>query len=151
GPDRRFNACDERIETMCAITGYLDKTGGGLAIGKLLLRMLLAVGCRGPDSTGIAVYGPEQDGFVLRIKLGDSGDFAARADSLTAMVEGLTPIREAQRTASYLRLAVAELPETLIPAVEAFAPEVEVVSAGRRLEVVKQVGSPEDLEATYHV
>jgi glutamine phosphoribosylpyrophosphate amidotransferase len=156
---------------MCAITGYLERTGdGGLAIGKLLLRMLLAVGCRGPDSTGVAVYGREQDGFVLRIKLGESGDFAARApahptlqtvrvrrsaqrreDGLTAMVERLTPIREAQSVGSYLRLVVADLPETLIPAIEAFAPEVEVVSAGRRLEIVKQVGSPEELEATYHV
>jgi glutamate synthase domain-containing protein 1 len=137
---------------MCAITGYLDRTGdGGLAIGKLLLRMLLAVGCRGPDSTGVAVYGPEQDGFVLRVKLGESGDFAARADALTARIAGLTTLREAQRVGSYLRLVAADLPETLVPSIEAFAPEVEVVSAGRRLEIVKQVGSPEELEAAYHV
>lgn len=137
---------------MCAITGYLDKTGNTEAeIGKRLLRMLLAVGCRGPDSTGIAVAGPPQEGYILQIKLGERGDFAGKADALEELVTGLTSLHSAHATASYLRLVVAALPETLIPAIEAFAPEVEVVSAGHGLEILKQVGSPEALEATYGV
>ena len=137
---------------MCAIIGYLDKSGDPAApIGKLLLRMLLAVGCRGPDSTGVAVYGPEQEGFVLQIKLGDSGDFTARADDLTAMVARLTPVHSARCTASYLRLEVAAGSTAILAAIEASAPGVEVVSAGHRLEVLKQVGSPADLEDTYRI
>src|SRR5262245_51190106 len=104
---------------MCAIIGYLDKSGNpATAIGKLLLRMLLAVGCRGPDSTGVAIYGPEHNGFVLQIKLGDSGDFAERAEELTALVGRITEVHSARCTASYLRLEVAELSETLLCAVE---------------------------------
>jgi glutamate synthase domain-containing protein 1 len=137
---------------MCAITGYLEKAGDpGAPIGRLLLDMLLAVGCRGPDSTGIAVYGPERDGYVLQIKLGESGGFTAMSAELAATVEGLTMVRSARCTASYLRLEVADLPETLLAAIEASGRGVEVVSAGRRLEVLKQVGSPAELEEAYGV
>jgi glutamine phosphoribosylpyrophosphate amidotransferase len=66
-------------------------------------------------------------------------------------VGSLARIVEARATGSYLRLVVASLPATLIPAIEASGPEVEVVSAGTRLEIIKQVGSPEALEATYGV
>jgi glutamate synthase domain-containing protein 1 len=137
---------------MCAITGFLDKTGhDGTEVGKLLLRMLLAVGCRGPDSTGMAVYGPHREGVVLQVKLGENGDFAALAEVVTEIVGRLTPVREARFTFPYLRLVVDSLPDTLVFAIEAVASEVEVVSAGRRLEIVKQVGSPAALEDAYGV
>src|SRR5205085_7294707 len=46
---------------------------------------------------------------------------------------------------------VAALSDALLAAIEAAAPGIEVVSAGHRLEVLKQVGSPEELEAAYSV
>src|SRR5689334_9916485 len=102
---------------MCAITGFLDKSGNASsAIGKLLLRMLLAVGCRGPDSTGLAIFGPEVDGFILQIKLGESGEFTDTANALAELAGRLTEVRSVKCTASYLRLEVATLPASLIEA-----------------------------------
>lgn len=138
---------------MCAITGYLDKTGQQrFPIGALLLKMLRAVGGRGPDSAGVAIYGPvEETGQTLRIKLGESGDFSALATELITFVATRTSVLAHEVTASYLRLSVTEMPSSLLEAVEAFAPGVEVVSLGHHLEIVKQVGSPDQLEATYGI
>jgi methylamine---glutamate N-methyltransferase subunit A len=137
---------------MCGIAGYLNKSDTSDApIGKTLLRMLLALGCRGPDSAGVALYGREQEGGVLQIKLGEGGDLSARGEAVTTAVRGITALREATCTASCLRLRVAELSDGLLAAIERIAPDIEVVSAGRRLEVVKQVGSPEELEATFGI
>jgi glutamate synthase domain-containing protein 1 len=137
---------------MCSILGFLDKTGKtDFPIGLILLQMLTAVSCRGPDSTGVAVYGSAGETSRLQVKLGESGDFTERAAELVARVRQITTLCEAEVTASYLRLVVASAPEGLVETIEAFAPEIEVVSLGQRLEIVKQVGSPQALEDTYQV
>jgi glutamine phosphoribosylpyrophosphate amidotransferase len=53
----------------------------------------------------------------------------------------------------YVRLVVNHQgePTRLERAIEAAGEDIEVVSMGRKLEVVKQVGSPQNLEATYGV
>lgn len=151
---------------MCAILGYLDKTGrADTPIGQILLRMLLAVGCRGPDSTGVAIFGADCGGFVLQVKLGEHGDPAVAAE-VVRRVEAMTEVREQAVTDAYLRLVIGEQadPQALVQAIEGCAPEpavqgpksrdqnaVEVVSMGRRLEILKQVGSPQELEDTHHI
>ena len=58
---------------MCGIAVFLNKTGSE-AVGCTILTMLNAVGCRGPDSAGVAVFGTAtRDGFVIRVKLGEDG------------------------------------------------------------------------------
>jgi len=140
---------------MCAILGYLDKTGNKAApIGRTLLRMLIAVGCRGPDSTGVAIFGPDRGGLVLQIKLGEHGDFTARAGELLEQIETFIAVKEHTVTSSYLRAVIDERvdPQHLVQAIEQFDPEsIEVVSMGHRLEILKQVGSPQELEETYHI
>ena len=43
---------------MCGIVGYLDKRLDPRApVGRILLRMLSALGRRGPDSAGAALFG----------------------------------------------------------------------------------------------
>ncbi len=138
---------------MCGIVGYLDKTGGEQGgLGRTLLAMLSALGCRGPDSAGVALYG-EPPGCVLRVKLGErdaAGDLAERVE---AELRARARVLEVERRGPYLRVVVAEGvdPLALARAVEGLGEAVEVVSLGRRLEIVKQVGSPENLERTFGV
>ena len=47
------------------------------------------------------------------------------------------------------RMTAPAAVQQLVDAIESVAPGTEVVSLGRHLEIVKQVGSPENLEATY--
>ena len=143
---------------MCGITGFIDKTGSTSApIGRHLLRMLDALGSRGPDSAGVAVFGPACDGFVLRVKLGESDDCAGIAEQVLRRAASVTQVYDHALTGPSLRLTVdgtVDL-QSLTEAIEGRGPRshdsIEVISAGRRLEIVKQVGSPRNLETTYGV
>jgi len=140
---------------MCGIVGFLDKTGNNrVPVGETLLQMLKALGRRGPDSAGVAIYGNQRNGsLVLRVKLGERGTFEERAKYVIEQVRSQGTLEEATTTAEYLRLVMdyrgdlQEL-ERLIASVNH---EIEVVSIGHRLEIVKQVGSPQNLDATYTV
>lgn len=140
---------------MCGIVGFLDKTHNAhAAVGSVLCAMLRALGCRGPDSAGVALYGSGEAGdLVLQIKLGERGDFEARSQEIVARVQGLGTLRERSRTAAYLRLVLSDAddPRQVERLIEADDHHVEVVSMGRHLEIVKQVGSPQSLDATYGV
>ena len=47
---------------MCGIVAFWDKSGGQeAATGQVVLTMLEALACRGPDSAGIALIGPEPE------------------------------------------------------------------------------------------
>ncbi len=140
---------------MCGIVGFLDRSGeGSAAVGASILKMLDALGIRGPDSAGVAIYGGGQNGdMVLRIKLGEGGALEEVGRQVADRVKRLGRVREATPVAEYLRLVIdyegdaGELEQTI----ESVGGGIEVVSMGRRLEIVKQVGSPKNLDATYGI
>ena len=58
---------------MCGIVGFFEKSGTMDApVGVTLLRMLTALGCRGPDSAGMALWGGGADGLVVLEELDDA-------------------------------------------------------------------------------
>jgi glutamate synthase domain-containing protein 1 len=140
---------------MCGIVGYLDKSNSGaLTLGKTIIDMLTALDARGPDSAGVALFAGGQDGrMVLKISLGESGDFGAVAEQVEQKVGGLGTVHESSRVEEYLRLVVScdQSAVDLEKLIESAGDGVEVVSMGKSLEIVKQVGSPENLDATYGV
>src|SRR5882724_1822541 len=75
--------------------------------------MLTALACRGSDSAGVAIWGPAALGLKIRVK-----------------------------TASGLEALEAQAGDAaaLARTIEAREPGAEVVSMGRRLEIVKRVG-----------
>jgi glutamate synthase domain-containing protein 1 len=139
---------------MCGIVGYLDKSGGeGRSTGSILLGMLSGLACRGPDSVGVALFSHcRPDQFVAQVKLGDDGDLAERADKIRTIAEAYGA-QEFTQTGAYLRFVFRETDDLdpFIAGVEAAAKDVEVVSVGRRLEIVKQVGSPARLENLFGI
>jgi len=138
---------------MCGIAGYFDKSAAsGAPAGATLLRMLTALGCRGPDSAGIALWGPGDDGLIVRVKLGEGADLAGRRLEIIRRARRTTRVVASTTQGSLLRLVVAKTePGELASALEGVAPDVEVVSMGQRLEIVKQVGAPAGLDATFAV
>lgn len=140
---------------MCGIVGFLDKHGNRRApVGQVLLKMLTALGRRGPDSAGVALYGDHSENvLVLRIKLGEQGLHKVEGARITETVKDLAPVVEESAQGEYLRLVVDYQgdPTILERTIEAAGAGIEVVSMGKRLEVVKQVGSPENLESTYGI
>jgi glutamate synthase domain-containing protein 1 len=139
---------------MCGIVGYFDKIGTDDGnTGSIVLEMLNALACRGPDSAGVALFGRRQpDQFVAQVKLGDNGGGAARAREVRTAAEKFGA-REFTQIGAYLRFVFRETHDLkpFIAGVEAAGADVEVVSVGRRLEIVKQVGSPSCLEQTFKI
>ncbi len=139
---------------MCGIVGFWDRRGAAdTPLGSTLLKMLEALACRGPDSAGVALFAAERPGqLTARVKLGENGVSAQREPQVSA-VAGQFGGANFSRTGAYLRFAIREdaaLP-AFLSAVESIAEDVEVVSVGRRLEIIKQVGSPANLERTFGI
>ncbi|MBD70152.1 glutamine phosphoribosylpyrophosphate amidotransferase [Candidatus Poribacteria bacterium] len=135
---------------MCGIVGFLDKTKSRTPVGKIVLQMLDALGARGPDSAGVALYGQKKDkGMVVQIKLGKQKE----ATFIVEQLEEFGTISEVKIVAEYLRLVISLEVDTasFLKVVESLDQGIEVVSLGAQLEVVKQVGTPKNLESTYNI
>ncbi len=134
---------------MCGIIGYLDKRGGPNApVGRTLLDMLQALSCRGPDSAGVAVFGSPSDWHV-RVS-------ARPGDDPEAVVQALQDCGAAvfhhYHNGVYNALVARQADvATLEERIRERLPGTEVICLGKRLELFKQVGSPQQLEATYRI
>jgi len=139
---------------VCGIVGFLDKRGGHeRPVGRTILAMLQALSCRGPDSAGVAIFGPPRGGCVMRVKLPEgAAPHAAEAAVLQALHDTGAVLRHTV-VGACLRLELDGcadtdcLESTLLERVAM----AEIVSLGRQLQIAKQVGSPEQLEQTYGV
>ncbi len=139
---------------MCGIVGYFDKTGAeNQLIGKILLGMLDALACRGPDSAGVALFGiPRPHQLVARVKLGNNGGSEQRTFEVKTAAQKFGAQEFAQK-GDYLRFTFRENGglKPFLSSIESVGADVEVVSVGRRLEIVKQVGSPSLLEQSFAI
>ena len=140
---------------MCGIVGFFAKTSDGqVEVGRTILGMLQALGCWGPDSAGVALFGAPDDGrFVVRVKLGDDGNLESRARQIEDRLKAFNGVSRFSTTASYARFLVSGETDLqqLTGSIESLDKDFEVVSIGHRLEIVKQTGSPDNLERTYCV
>ncbi len=139
---------------MCGIIGYLDKRGQqSQPIGQTLLTMLQALSCRGPDSTGVAVFGAGRPGWVLQVKLPEHAESGKAVQGILTALQELAVVIRHKTVGAYLRLEVESTadPVSLEEAVLVGVPGTEFVSLGHQLEIVKQVGSPARLEQDYGI
>ena len=134
---------------MCGITGYFDKSGALAPIGTTLLGMLSALGRRGPDSAGVAVWGEAVDGLVVRVALAEGPDVIARGRELVRRARRLARVRGVVARGPSLRFEIAKVHAEAVVAALETDPGVEVVSLGQRLEIVKNVGPPRNLDTAF--
>jgi glutamate synthase domain-containing protein 1 len=137
---------------MCGIVGFLDKRGRpDRPIGRTLLSMLESLACRGPDSTGVALFAPGPV-WTVQIKLPDHQPSKSAAQSLVDGLRQEAAILRHDHHGAYLRLEIQPTadPQHLEAAIIGQLPGVEVVSLGH-FEIVKQVGSPAQLEKTFGI
>jgi glutamine phosphoribosylpyrophosphate amidotransferase len=121
---------------MCGIVGFLDKQGrDDYPVGRVVLTMLRALGCRGPDSAGIAVLREPAGEDLWRVRLtGTERDDPREGDTFKFT------LRRKGASASAVEASFDARPGG-----------TEVLCLGDRLDLVKQVGSPDALEAMYGV
>jgi glutamate synthase domain-containing protein 1 len=119
------------------------------------MAMLKGLACRGPDSAGVALFGASVDHqTVLRVKLPEEEDCSVLIQALAKFLDSHYGdgygVSTNGNSARLVVEGVVDLP-TLAARIEALDKEIEVVSMGRSLEIIKQVGSPVNLEETYGV
>lgn len=125
---------------MCGIAGLFLKDRsleGGL--GSLLAGMLSPLTERGPDSTGFAVFGAGRDGqSKLTLRAPADFDFDRL---IAALGEGV----EHRRHDTHLVVSVPDERKSLVVSVLRSFPEVTIVGSGRRMELFKEVGLPDEV------
>jgi glutamate synthase domain-containing protein 1 len=139
---------------MCGIAGYIARTGRQEDVGRTVLAMLGGLARRGPDSAGVALFRSEpavDDICWLRLPV----DVAvADAEVLVrARLDRVADVRAVEAHPGLLRLELAGRPEpnAVRGALERPEEDYEVVSLGRSMELIKQVGHPDGLEASFGI
>ena len=140
---------------MCGIAGVMYRgVGQNFDTGEALIKMLDGCQHRGPDSTGFALYAPEQSGrlkmrfFLDRLTEGDSQDsintIRERLGELGAIVEEEAQVGDNYRVTVGFSGDVQKLSYEMERA-------AKVISIGTSLEIVKDVGSAHDVDDRYDV
>jgi glutamate synthase domain-containing protein 1 len=121
-------------------------------LGQRIVLMLDALSCRGPDSAGVALYAPPDKGWLrLEVKLGDQGDYREIAEKVETVLAQAGAAVNGKRDGAYWSGSVPDATEvsSLQHGIESIRRDVEVVSAGKSLRLVKQTGSPAALDRTF--
>jgi len=135
---------------MCGIVGlFLKDRALEPRLGALLSDMLVTMTDRGPDSAGIALYGPAAPGRVKLVIQTEAPDGFAGVEG--ALAEALAGPLAFRRKDSH---AVAEIDSADEPAARALLaarPDLRLMSAGAAIEIYKEVGLPRDVAARFGI
>jgi len=137
---------------MCGIAGVLYKQAGDHEIGKTLIEMLDGCQHRGPDSTGFALYGEDQDQLQLRFIVPTTEP--ARQEAIdgiaTLLARHGASIESEESVGCSYRIAVNFEGDLL-----AFTKDIEehakLVSVGHTLDIIKDDGTAHQLDRAYRV
>lgn len=143
---------------MCGIAGRIRYDGG--VVGADIVHLAWSMRHRGPDSTGFGIYGPRRkSGYVVRGYLDDRARLDATLQQIVTHLKGCgsaltsdpTWDESGQRHVLF-RMEIAELHDlsTWVDRVESI-PGVELLSVGRSLEVIKDVGDAHEVDAKHGV
>lgn len=136
---------------MCGIVGlYFKNAAMEKQLGSLFRPMLISMTERGCDSAGFAVYGDEYDGGIkLTLRSDDAAfNWSALADRLA------TQFGKVDDWFQNGSVAVFKLPTDEAAALawlQASAPDVEVMSAGHSIEILKGVGLPATVADSFNL
>jgi len=135
---------------MCGIVGlYLKNKALESQLGALFEPMLIAMTDRGPDSAGFAIYGDEvADGSIkLTLRHSDENyDWSALAEKAQSELNVGVEWFKNSKVAIFKIQTSAAIAEAFVAE---FAPDVLILSAGQSIEILKEVGLPENIAETF--
>jgi methylamine---glutamate N-methyltransferase subunit A len=138
---------------VCGLVGIFYKGEGAEGpVGDIIVPMCQDLYRRGPDSTGFAVYRQAQNGtLVVRVDL-DRPDLANAAELTVIAAEQLVLVKEWKLTARSVRLEVdSDADGKLADWIEERIEGARVFSVGQAMEIIKDVGSANDVDRRYDV
>lgn len=137
---------------MCGITGIFYKTREDGPVGSAMVDMCDQLFRRGPDSAGVALYGPPvPEGLIVRIDVErEDPDVAER--EVVAAANAATTVLNATRIDRSVRLHVSDDADgKLADLIEEAVRGARVFSVGRSMEIVKDLGKACDVSARYNL
>ena len=136
---------------MCGIVGlYLINDKYEDRLGELFAPMLIAMTERGPDSAGFAVYGDEVDqGVKLTLRNEDENyDWSALAKEIEAKLNTKVDWFQNSKVAVFKVDIDAETVENYLMENHQ---DVLIMSSGKSIEILKEVGLPERIVNLFHL
>jgi glutamine phosphoribosylpyrophosphate amidotransferase len=144
---------------MCGIAGILLEGPG--PVGESLVRMCAAMKHRGIDSTGFALYrDPDPDRLIVRLRFPDAAGWEPSVEKLMQTVLGSGGDIEVDTSVDrmpdaadrFVRLIVGfdGTVRELVHMIEAVG-DVEIQSVGHSLEIVKDLGDADDVDARHGI
>ncbi len=139
---------------MCGIVGLLlKKPALRSQLGELMVPMLIGMTERGPDSAGLAVFteplGAGQRKLSVYAGLTDEGAAYNWAGLLDALNAELKVQARASIKANHAVLTFEGAADPVKAFVKAYGPKLHLLSAGRSIELYKDIGTPADVAARY--
>lgn len=133
---------------MCGIAGlFLKDQTLQSSLGRLLEGMLSMLSDRGPDSTGFAVYGMEHPGSLKFTLRGPRDvDFGPVLERLGQAMGGEVAHR---RHDTHVTVLVPTECAGLARQLLTTWPDLTIVGAGRRMELFKEVGRPQEVSQRF--
>ncbi|MFN3987677.1 MAG: class II glutamine amidotransferase [Rhodocyclaceae bacterium] len=139
---------------MCGIVGLLIKNPSLRdRLGELMVPMLIGMTERGPDSAGLAVFTEALPEHERKLSLysgmltdGDDFNWPALAHGLR---NHLDIAAEVQARGNHAILSFGAAPETVKRWIAEHHPGLHVLSAGRSIDLFKDVGTPAEVAARY--
>ncbi len=137
---------------MCGIAGIMLKDSSDFKTGEALVNMLNGCQHRGPDSTGFALYGDsEKNTLKLRLLVGQGEiGVAAITQIKKSLKENDATIIEDEHIGETYR-ATVNYSGDIQKFSYALEQAAKVVSIGNSLDIIKDVGSAEDVDASYDI
>lgn len=137
---------------MCGIVGlFLKDKALEPKLGEMLSEMLITMTDRGPDSAGIAIYGPDKKGctkFTVQSEGGRADYAGLQSDLVTSLGSDITVLVNDTH-------AVIEVAEDQTQELRAFLSDkhadIRVMSQGDSIEIYKEVGLPGEVSERFHV
>lgn len=133
---------------MCGIVGlFLKNAKLETRLGELTAGMLGTMNDRGPDSAGFAVYGNGGPSVKLTLR----GQDRDRLERVVALMDQELDLntKAIYRDTHVVILVPPEAEADVRRWVEDHAPEADIVSVGRRMEIYKEVGLPTKVAARF--
>jgi glutamate synthase domain-containing protein 1 len=110
--------------------------------------MLQALSCRGPDSAGVALFGGRGK---MRLRLSVSPKVYAGSVITSFHWDGVAIGRHYDNGVYDAEIVPGVDLTRLSDRIHERLPGSEIICLGEHLDLFKQVGSPDELEATYHI
>lgn len=137
---------------MCGIVGlYLKNDKYESKLGELFEPMLVAMTDRGPDSAGFAIYGDDVAEDWVKLTLRHPSDDFNWAGFTDQLATALGCEANWMQNANVAVLKVQASEASVRDWIATHAADVLILSAGQSIEILKEVGLPENIAAKFNL